>query len=174
MTRQDATPVIHNGQTRIQVGVVAQHVLHDVVVEGVVLEQRVVRLEIDIGTILVLSVLSGIALQNAALESGATHLAVTIAGYLEMGTQRIDGLDTHTIQTYRLLEGLGVVLTTSIQYADRFDELTLRNATAIVTDRDTQVVVDSNLQTVASLHLEFVNRVVDDFFQQYINTVFWQ
>ena len=38
VARQDAPTIIHNSQPCIQVGVVTQHVLHDVVVEGVVLE----------------------------------------------------------------------------------------------------------------------------------------
>ena len=91
-----------------------------------------------------------------------------------MDTQRIDRLHTHAIQTYRLLEGLRVILTTCIQHADSLDELTLRNATTIVTNGDTQIVVDGDLQAVASLHLELVDGVVDDFLQQHVDTIFWQ
>ena len=84
--------------------------------ERIILEQRIVWLKIDIGTILVLGILRIVRLQDASLKGGATHLTIAIAGNLEVRTQRIDGLHTHTIQTYRLLKSLGVVLTTCVQH----------------------------------------------------------
>ena len=36
------------------------------------------------------------------------------------------------------------------------------------------IIFDIHLNTVASLHLELVDRVVDDFLQQHVDTVFWQ
>ena len=40
-------PVVHDGQAGIEIGVVAQHGLHNLVVEGIVLEKGVVGLEVD-------------------------------------------------------------------------------------------------------------------------------
>ena len=58
VAREDAATVVHDGKSCVQVGVVAQHVFHDVVLEPIVLEELgiIVGLEIDIGTILVLRV----------------------------------------------------------------------------------------------------------------------
>ena len=100
VTAEDAATIIHNGQTSIQVGIVTQHILHDVVVERILFEQCIVWLKIDIGTILVLGILCIIRLQDASLKGGTTHLTIAIAGYLEVSTQRIDCLHTYTIQTY--------------------------------------------------------------------------
>ena len=91
-----------------------------------------------------------------------------------MTAQGVDGLHTDTVQTHGLLERLGVVLTTGIQHRYRLDHLALRDATAIVADGDTQVIVDGHLDTVACLHLELVDGVVDDLFQQHVDTIFGQ
>ena len=164
---------LHDGEARIQIGVVAEHVLHDVVVEAVALEELVVAvgLEVDIGTVLVLRVLGDVVDEFAELESGLAHLAVAEGVHLEVAAQRVDGLDTHTVQTDRLLEGLRVVLATGVQHADGFNHLTLRNAAAIVADRDAQVGLDGDFNAVAGLHLELVNAVVDDFLQQHVDAV---
>ena len=51
---QDATTIVHDGKARIEIGVVAKHRLHDVIVEAVVLEESVVGLEKDVGSVLIL------------------------------------------------------------------------------------------------------------------------
>ena len=105
-TAEDAATIIHNGETGVQIGIVAKHVLHDVIVELIVLEQRIIGLEVDIGAVLVVSLLSNIVGELAFLKCGLAHHAITERVNLEVDTQRIDGLDTHTIQANRLLEGL--------------------------------------------------------------------
>ena len=57
MTRENTTTIVHDGQTRVQIGVVAQHVLHNVVLELIVLEQRVVGFKVDVRAVLVLRLL---------------------------------------------------------------------------------------------------------------------
>ena len=91
-----------------------------------------------------------------------------------MSTQRIHRLHTHAIQAHRLLESFRVVLTTSVQHTNRLDEFTLRDASSIVTNGDTQVFVNGDFQAVACLHLKFVDGVVDNFLQQHIDTIFGQ
>ena len=54
VTAQDATTIVHDGKARIEIGVVAKHRLHDVIVEAVVLEESVVGLEKDVGSVLIL------------------------------------------------------------------------------------------------------------------------
>ena len=88
-----------------------------------------------------------------------------------MGAQGVDSLHTHTIQTYRLLESLRVVLTTCIEYADSLDEFALRDASTIVANGDAQIFIDIDFNPLASLHLKLVNRVVNDLLQQNIDTI---
>ena len=138
---------------------------------GIVLEERVVWLEEHVGAIFILRRLSDIADQLATLEDSLAHLPFAIAAHLETAAQSIDGLHTHTVQTDRLLEGLGVELTTGVQDAHRVDQLSLGDATAIVTNRHTEVVLDGHLDAVACLHLKLVDRVVEHFLQQHVDTV---
>ena len=170
-TGEDATTIVHNGQPRIQISIVAEHILHDLIVIGIVLEERIVRLEEDVGTVLILRGFRHITYQHATLKDGLTHLPFTIAAHLESAAQGIDGLHTHAVQTDRLLESLRVELSAGVQDADGVDELSLRDASSIVTNRHTQVILDGHLNTVAGLHLELVDGVVEHLLQQHIDTV---
>ena len=172
MTAQNATTVIHNGQSDIQIGIVAEHVLHNLIMELVVDEFRVIGLKVDICSILVLGGLCHVTDQFATLEDSLAHLAVAVAMHLETTAQRIDSLHTHTIQTDRLLESLRVELTTGIQDTDRLDEFSLWDTTTIVTDGDTEMILYRYLNAVARLHLKLVDRVVEDLLQQHIDSVF--
>ena len=174
MTGEDAAPVIHNGESCVQVGVVAEHVLHDVILELIVEEERIVWLKEDIGTVLVLCLLGLVTGHLTFLEGSLAHHAIAITAYLEVTAQRIDGLHADTIQTHGLLKSLRVVLTTSIQHGYGLDHLSLWDASPIVSDRNTQVVVNSHLDTVARFHLEFIDGVVDNLFQQHVDTIFGQ
>ena len=102
------------------------------------------------------------------------HLTIAIGLDSEVLAQGIDGFHTHTVQTHRLLESLGVILTASVEHADGFYKLALWNATAIVSDRYPQVVFDIHLYALSGIHLKLVDRVVDDLFQQDIDAVFGQ
>ena len=106
MTRQDTPIVIHNGKACIQVGIVAEHILHDIILELIVLEQGIIGLKEDECAVLILRILRDVAHHLSALEYSLTHFSVAIAPDFEMGTQRIDSLHTDTIQSDRLLKGL--------------------------------------------------------------------
>ncbi len=108
MTGEDTSTIIHDGQSDIQIGIVAEHILHYLIMKLVVLEEFgiVVGLEEDVCAVLVLRVLRHIAGYNAFLESGPSDFAVTVAPYLKVRTQRINSFHTNTIQTYGFLEGL--------------------------------------------------------------------
>ena len=173
MTRENATTIIHDDQSRIQIGIVAQHVFHNLIVELIVVEHRCVGLEIDIGAVLILCRFCDIAGQFATLESRLAHLTITITMHLEMRTQRIHSLHTHTIQSDRLLESLRIKLSAGVQDTDGIDELTLRDASTIVAHRNAMIILNVHLNTVACLHLELVDRVVEHLFQQHIDAVFW-
>ena len=170
----DAAAVVHDRQTAVEIGIVAEHRLHKLVVERIVLEQGVVRLKEDVGTILVLGRLRVVALKLTTLKDERPHLSFTIAPDLETGTEGIDGLHAHTVQTHTFLEGLSIVFTTGIQYRYGLHKLTLRDATAIVTYRDAQVVLDIHLDAVTGIHLKLIDRVVDDLLEQDVDAVLRQ
>ena len=165
VTGEDATTIIHDGQACIQIGIVAEHILHDIILEAIVQEKRIVGLEEDVGAVLVLCGFRIVARDDTLLEGGLTHFSLAEAAHLKMGTQRIDSLHTDTVQTHRLLESLRVILTASVQDADGLNHLTLGDATPIVAYRHSQIVFDINLKAVAGLHLKLIDGVVDDFFQ---------
>ena len=171
---EDAPTVVHDGQTGVQIGVVAEHRLHDVVVETVVLEQRGVGFKEDVRSRLVLRGHRAVGLQHAALERHAAHLALAVAASLKTRAQGIHGFHADTVQSDRLLESLRVVLAARVEHADGLDELSLRYAAAIVAHADTQVVVDVHLDAAPGVHLELVDGVVDYLLQQHVDAVLGQ
>ena len=54
VTGQDTLTVIDNGQSCIQIGIVAEHGFHELRTETVVLKQQVIRFKENIGTVLFL------------------------------------------------------------------------------------------------------------------------
>ena len=171
---EDAATVVHDGQPGVEVGVVAQHGLHDLVVETVVLKQAVVGLKPDVGAGLVGGGLGGVGLQPPCLEGGRAHLSVAVGPHLEAGTQGIDGLHADAVESDALLEGLGVVFAAGVELADGFDELALRDAAAVVAHADAKIVLDVYLDALAGVHLKLVDGVVDDFLEQDVDAVFGQ
>ena len=174
VAREDAPTVVHDGESGVEIGVVAQHRLHEVVVERVTDEQCRVGFEEDVGAVLVGRVLGDVRCQVAALELERTHLAVAIRLHLEVCREGVHRLHTHAVQTHALLERLRVVLAAGVEHTDCLNELALRYATTIVAHRHTQTVVDVYLYALAGVHLELVDRVVDDLLQQHIDTVLGQ
>ena len=129
--------------------------------ERVVLKQRVVGFEEDVGARLVLSGLCLVTLQDAPFENSRSDLSVTIGANLEARAQEVHRLDAHTIHAHRLLERLRVVLATRVQLANGLHEFALWNAATVVAHRDAQVVVDVDLDALAGIHAELVDGVVD-------------
>ena len=174
MTAEDAAAIVHDGKTGVQISIVAEHGFHDVVVEGIVLEEGVIRLKIDESTILIFSILGNIALQNTFLKLQMAHLSLAERLHLEMRAEGVHRLHTHSVQADTLLERLAVVLTTGIQHAHSLDKFTLRNTTTIVAHADPQMIFDINLQSGASPHLELIDRVIYHLFQEYVDSILRQ
>ena len=173
ITAEDASAVVHNDQSGIQVGIVTEHGLHEVIMEGVVLKERVIGLKEHKSTGFIGCSSRRITLQFSPLKGCGSHLSVTEALHLKTGAQRIDSLQTHAVQSDTLLESLRVVLTTGIQHAHSLDEFSLRDTTTIIAHRHPQVILDIYLDALAGIHLKLIDRVVDHLFQQYIDTIFW-
>ena len=174
MTAEDTATIVHDGETCIQISIVAEHRLHDVIMETVVLEERIVWFKKDESTILILRLGSIVFQEITTFENKMAHLAVAERLHLEMGTEGIDRFHTDTVQTDTLLERLAIVLTTGIQHADSLNELSLRNTTAIVADADTQIVLYIDFQTCSSPHLKLIDGVIDHLLQEHINTILRQ
>ena len=166
-----ALSVVNKGKPRIQVGVVAQQRFYKLVLEGIVVEERVVRLKEDISSVFFRRILGCVAQQRSSFKDGGAYLAVAVAAYLETVAQRIDRLDTHTVQPDAFLESLAVVLSSGVQLADRLYQLALRNASAVVAHADAQIVFYSHFYAFSGTHLELVDAVVHHFFQQHIDAV---
>ncbi len=77
MTAEDAATIVHDGESGVQISIVAKHSFHEIIVERIVLEQGIIRFEEDEGTVLVLRIFGNIALQNTFLKLQMAHLAVT-------------------------------------------------------------------------------------------------
>ena len=174
VAREDAPTVVHNRKTRVEICVVAQHCLHEVVVERIAYEQCGVGFEEDIRAVLVSRVLGDVRLEVAALELERTHLSVAVRLHLEMCREGVHRLHANAVQTHTLLERLRVVLAAGVEHADSLYELTLRNATTIVAHRHTQAVVDVYFYALAGVHLELVDGVVDHLLQKHIDAVLRQ
>ena len=74
------------------VGVVAQQVSTNWVLEGIVQEECGVRFEEDIGSAFFCRVFGHITQQRSFFKDGDTYLAVAVAAYFEAAAQRIDCL----------------------------------------------------------------------------------
>ena len=137
MARQNASAIVHYCKTCIKVSIVTEHVLHYVIVEMILQEKSAIRLKIDICSVLVLRIFCFVCQQDATFKCSASHFTVAIRCYLEVRAKSVHGFHTHAIKTYRFLERLRVILTTSIQHRYCFDKFSLRDTTSIVAHTDT-------------------------------------
>ena len=174
VARHDAPTVIHYGQTGVEIGVVAEHRLHEIVMERVADEECRVRLEEDVRSVLVLRWLRDVALQHATLKDERPHRAVTVRAYLEAGAERIDRLDAHTVQTHALLERLRVVFSSGVEHADRLNELALRDAASVVADGNALALLHVHFDALSGVHLKLVDGVVHHLFEQDVDAVLRQ
>ena len=174
MAAQDAPAIVHDGETRIEIGVVAKHRLHEIIMETIVLEQGIIGLEIDICAILILGIGGMVADKLSTLEDQLPDFSLPVRLHLKTGTKRIDRLDTHAIEADTLLESLAVILAARIEHAHSLHELALRNATAIIPDADTGIVDNIHLYAVTALHLELINAIVYDFLEKDVNAILRQ
>ena len=163
--------VHHQRETVVQIGVVPDLLFHVGGEEPEVLEQLVIGLEIDFGTVFLvcrgnLEILD----QDALAEFGALDLAVAETLYDKLGGKGVHRLGTHAVHTDGLLEGFGVVLAARIHFRHAVDDLLERDAAAVVAHAAAVVFhVDFNL--LARAHGELVNGVVDDFLREDVDTV---
>ena len=103
---EDAPSVVHDGESGVEICIIAEHSLHDIIMEGVVFEERSIRLKVDVSAGFILCRLSGVADDDAFLKLCRAHLSVTIRAYFEVSAEKVDSLDAHTVHSHRLFESL--------------------------------------------------------------------
>jgi hypothetical protein len=92
--------------------------------------------------------------------------------YLPILDLRMVTLITDTVQSDAFLKCLAVVFTTRVQYAYGFYQLSLRDASSVVAYADAEVLFNGNFDFLTGLHFELVDTVVNDFFEEDIDSVF--
>src|SRR5574344_44142 len=97
VSAQNPPAVIHDGQSAVQISIIAEHRLDDIIMEPIVLKERSIRLEVYVCTRLIVRRFSHVPLGQSALEYRFPHLSVAIRTHLEVKTERIDSLDSHAL-----------------------------------------------------------------------------
>ncbi len=99
-------PVEPDREAAVQVGVVAHQLLDVLHVVGVAAEDRLVDAERNLGAVpLVDARLPAVALLKPLLEVNRMGLAAAHRTRAERTRKVVHGLDAHTVETHRLLEG---------------------------------------------------------------------
>ena len=163
-------PVQVEGEALLEVGVVLDHRLHDVHVEGVPLEHLVVGGEADEGAVLLPGLAEAAVQQDAAGVVREGTLAVAEGFHPEIGGHRVYGLGAHTVHAHGLLEGLGVEFSAGVELGGDVHDGAQRDAAPEVTHGH-GLVFDGDVDALAETHRELVDGVVDDFLQQHVDAV---
>src|SRR5260221_13899671 len=158
-------------QSRIQVTIVPELVVHIFMEEVEVLENGFIRYKSDQGAVRFIRFRLFVFFSQDALgKLGRLFFPFPKSGDFEIAAQRIHRLGTYPIQSYRLLEGFTIVFGAGIDLADNIDYLAQGDPPAKVPDRD-GFLVDIDLHLFAITHRMLVDTVVDDLLDQDINTV---
>ena len=111
-------PVIENGQPRVEEHIVLQQVFHILLFVLIRFENLPVGNELNLCTIGLVCRLDVCLLRDDRLAvDDPFAFTVATAGDAEVTAQRIDRLDTDTIQSDRLLEGFAVILGSGVHLA---------------------------------------------------------
>ncbi len=163
--------VEREGQAFLQVGVVLDHRLDEVHVEGVLAEHHGVRGEgHERAVFLPGGGLLAAVLELAALKAGPGALPVAVGADVEGFRQGVDGLGTDAVESDGLLEDLVVELAAGVEDAHGLDHGVQGNPAAEVAHGDV-VHLDSDPDLLAEAHRELVDGVVHDLLQQDVNAV---
>ena len=68
MSTKYTTTIVHNGQSCVQIGIVTKHLLHNIIMEAIILEERSIWFKVDISTILIRRLLCFVALEVTFLK----------------------------------------------------------------------------------------------------------
>ena len=173
--RSVLTPVVEQGETRIQIRIVAHHLLDIIVAEMVVLKQplAVVRRELNQRAALLAAVIvhhPRVAHQMPLMEDRLARLALAERLHGEVHRQGIHRFRTHAVQSHGLLERLGVVLAAGVQQRHCIHHLPQGYAAPIVAHAHL-LIAHGNLYHLAFAHAILIDGVIDGLFDKHIDTV---
>lgn len=163
------------GEAWVEPGVVAQHFAHEVEAVLVVwAEAGVVGVVDDAGAVGFVGVLWGfhVAFDESACEFDGAHFAVAEGGDAEEVAEGVDGFDADAVEADGAFEGFAVVFGAGVDLGGAFDEFAEGDAASVVADGD-HVVFDLDFDFFAEAHDVFVDAVVEDFFDEDVDAVFW-
>ena len=167
----NAATVVEDRESRVEVGVIAEHEFHKFTVVSEVLEERRVGGETDVRTVLLLRICVNIIHQITALKRNFVHLAVSDRTCNEAFAQGVYGFQTHTVQSYGSGKYRRVVLTPCVQLRHGGHETSQGNATSVVANGTRGVVGNVHLNALTETFVKFVYRIVDGFLQQHVDTI---
>ena len=154
----------------LEVGIVLDHGLHKFHVEGIVVEQFLVRGEADVGAVFFCRGDYGAFQQFSAAETGIGALAFPVRCYIEFRRHGVDGLGTHAVHAHALFEVGVVELAAGVQFGRGVHHLAQRNAPAEVPHRNA-AVLNGNVYALAEAHGKLIYGIVHNFLQKHIDAV---
>ena len=164
--------VHHERKARVQIGVVPDFFFHvGRKIAVVLVENRRVRCKDDFRTGLFVRFAFPVFFdEDTFAEFRSFAFSVAEALNNEFVGKRIYRFCTDTVQTDRLLERFGIIFTAGIHLGNAVHDFTERDSTTVVTHTDF-AVFNRNFNSFAGAHHEFIDRVVDDFLGEHVNTV---
>ena len=167
----DALSVVKDGQSGIEVGIVAEHVLDEFRMETVSDEECRVRFEGDERAVLLLG-LSGFVVDEPSLfECGAMEFAVTVGACGEFQCQGIDRLQSDTVQADAGGILVVVVFSAGVEFRYGRYEASEGDAAPVVA-YGCHAIVDVDLNFPAETFVEFVDGIVDALLEEDVDAVF--
>ena len=124
VARNDAAAVVENGEARVEVGIVAQHVLNKLFVEAEASEEGRVGLEVDVCAVFFARIAFNVLHEFAALELCLVEFSVAVATGHETLAQGVDSFQADTVKTDAGREDGGIVLSTCVQLRNGRNERT--------------------------------------------------
>ena len=130
-----------------------------------------VRNESDFGSVFILIFYFFVILKNISpWKLGRFWFSISYRFYLEIIWKSIHCFCSDTIEPYRLFECLGIVFSAGIHFGNRIYHFAERNPSPEVPDGHFAVIY-ADFYFISGFHSEFINRVVQDFFQQNVYSV---
>src|SRR6266540_224034 len=155
----------------VEVGVVTQALLDKVGAELGGVENRRIRLEGDEGAVRLAGGLALVLLLEAALFEGSLdEFAATMAADGELLRERVDGLRPDAVEADAELEDVIVVFGPGVDLGDAIDHFAQGDAASEVAHAHARAF-DVQVDFLAEAHDEFVDGVIDHFFEEDVTAV---
>ena len=97
VARDDATTIVENGESRVEIGVVAEHRLDEFAMKAIVEEELRIGFKVDKRTIFLFGISRNVRHELSTLKSGFAILTIAMSASNKFLRKRIDSFQTHTI-----------------------------------------------------------------------------